>query len=100
MIWFDRKKALGLTATLEVRIRTGQRRKGMPFTVRVSDGRMRIRPGAPQQPVVTASLDLRDLIRLGIGAAGWPELLSSGRLQLSGDPFVALRFPALFRLPV
>ena len=30
----------------------------------------------------------------------WPELISSGRFELSGDPFLALRFASLFRLPV
>jgi hypothetical protein len=33
------------------------------------------------------------------GAISFPELLASGRLELAGDPFVALRFPGLFRLP-
>ena len=40
-----------------------------------------------------------DAIRLAAGSIGWPELVSSGRLAFSGDPFLALRFPALFRLP-
>jgi hypothetical protein len=30
----------------------------------------------------------------------WPELISSGRFELSGDPFLALRFASLFRPPV
>jgi hypothetical protein len=30
----------------------------------------------------------------------WPRLLASGRFQLTGDPFLALRFASLFRLPV
>jgi hypothetical protein len=33
------------------------------------------------------------------GAATFPQLLASGRLELAGNPFVALRFPGLFRLP-
>jgi hypothetical protein len=39
------------------------------------------------------------MVRLVSGAVGWPELLSNGRLVMSGDPFLALRFPILFRLP-
>jgi hypothetical protein len=39
-----------------------------------------------------------DLVRLAVGRAGWPALLASGRLVLSGDPFLALRLPTLFRL--
>ena len=37
---------------------------------------------------------------LGSGAVAWPELFSSGRFELTGDPFLALRFASLFRLPV
>jgi hypothetical protein len=37
--------------------------------------------------------------RLVTGGVGWPELLWSGKLEMSGDPFLALRFPNRFRLP-
>lgn len=39
----------------------------------------------------------QDAIR--VAAVGWPELMPSRRLVLAGDPFLALRFPSLFRLP-
>ncbi len=39
------------------------------------------------------------MVRLVTGDAGWPELLAERRLELSGDPFLALRFPSLFGLP-
>ena len=42
----------------------------------------------------------RRLAELAGGAVTWPQLLSSGRFQLTGDPFLALRFASLFRLPV
>jgi hypothetical protein len=70
------------------------------FELRVADGRCEVTAGPARAPGATATLGADDLIRLASGAAGWPELLSSGRLELSGDPFLALRFPALFRLPV
>ncbi|MGZ6663052.1 MAG: hypothetical protein ACXVHL_37705, partial [Solirubrobacteraceae bacterium] len=46
-----------------------------------------------------ATIALADLVRLSLGLVGWPKLMSCGRLELSGDPFLALRFPLLFRLP-
>jgi|GEM_PF-6475491 len=98
MIWFDRSSARDLSATLELRVRLGRRRRGLPFALRIDRGRLRVRPGAATEPSVTVAADVRDLIRLGFGTARWPELLSSGRLEFSGDPFVALRFPSLFRL--
>jgi len=98
VIWFDRDSARDLTAMLELRIRFGRRPRGLPVRVRVDRGRLRVRPGKDPDADVTAAVDVRDLIRLALGKARWPELISSGRLELAGDPFVALRFPAVFRL--
>jgi hypothetical protein len=98
MIGFDRRSALGLTATLELRVRVMRDRRGMPFTLRFDDGELHVRPGAPPDPAVTASIHVSDVVRLWLGTARWPQLLSSGRLQLTGDPFLALRVPTLFRL--
>ncbi|HUO73122.1 MAG TPA: SCP2 sterol-binding domain-containing protein [Solirubrobacteraceae bacterium] len=99
MIWFDRRSARGLTATLELRVRVLPRRRGTPVTLQIEDGRLRIRPGAAPSAGATATVGLADLVRLGAGTAAWPQLMSNGRLELSGDPFLALRFPTLFRLP-
>ena len=54
----------------------------------------------PSSPAARATIGSDDLILLATGAASWPELLSSGRFELTGDPFLALRFASLFRLPV
>ena len=56
-------------------------------------------PGPARGPGAAVELGAGDMIRMASGAVGWPELLSSRRLELSGDPFLALRFPNLFRLP-
>ena len=97
MIWFDRGNALGLTATLELRVRL--RRRGLPFTLEIDGGKLRVRPGSPASPAATATIRGRDLLRLGLGTVSWPQLLADGRLELAGDPFLALRIPGLFRLP-
>ncbi len=99
MIWFDRHSARDLTATLELRVRVARRRQGMAFALEIEDGRLRVRPGAPAAPGATVTIGVGDLLRLGVGSAAWPQLLSNGRLELSGDPFLALRLPSLFRLP-
>jgi hypothetical protein len=59
-----------------------------------------VRPGAPAHSAARASIGADDLILLAGGAVTWPQLLSSGRFELTGDPFLALRFAGLFRLPV
>ena len=97
MIGFDAASAQDLDATFGVRIRVG--RRAVPLTLIVRRGRYRIRRGAPAKPGATVTIGARDLVRLAVGAANWPELMSAGRLKLAGDPFLALRFPTLFKLP-
>ena len=99
MIGFDRQAARELTATFAVRVRVARRRRPLAFGVRVEQGRMRVSWGAPVEPGASVTVEARDLMRLGFGTVGWPQLLADGRLELAGDPFLALRFPGLFRLP-
>lgn len=97
---FDRDAATGLEATFQLTIRAPRSRPPAHFTVAVADCSCSVRTGAADRPGACAVARSDDLIRLASGAASWPELLSSGRFELSGDPFLALRFAALFKLPV
>lgn len=94
---FDAGKADGVDAEIELRI--GIRGRLAVLTVRIAERTCSARSGPAAGAGATATIALADLIRLVIGDAGWPQLLSRGRFQLSGDPFLALRLPALFRLP-
>jgi hypothetical protein len=67
--------------------------------VRIADGRCEVSPGRAADAGARATLAATDFMRLARGGVAWPELLSSRRLEFSGDPFLALRFPALFKLP-
>jgi hypothetical protein len=94
---FDERAAHGLGATFEFRV--GLWGRLVRLTAAVADGRCEVRPGPDSSAGAHATVSLGDMVRMGLGLAGWPELLSSGRLVLDGDPFLALRLPALFRLP-
>jgi hypothetical protein len=96
---FDPEAARDLQAVFELRIRDPLGREPALFQLRVADGRCGVAAGPASDPAATATLGADDLIRMVSGAVGFPELLASGRLELAGNPFVALRFPALFRLP-
>src|SRR2546429_9358951 len=96
---FDPDKASGLRATLELRIRDPRGRAPARFAVEIADRRCAVRTGPAANPDAVATISPRDMIRLVLRESGWPELVSSGRLELSGDPFLAMRFPMLFRLP-
>jgi SCP-2 sterol transfer family len=97
---FSPAAAGDLDATLELALLDPHGRPTTRYAVRISEGRCAVRPGAPDAAGARASIGSDDLIRLASGAVGWPELFSSGRFELTGDPFLALRFASLFRLPV
>jgi hypothetical protein len=96
---FDAARARGLSATFELRVRRLPHRTPVPLTLEIADGRCRVRGGPARGPGAVATMSIADMVRLVVGRVGWPQLMSSGRLELSGDPFLALRFPSLFRLP-
>ena len=99
-LMFDPQSANGLEATFELRVRDP--RGGAPdrLALVVSGGTCTVIPGPAVDPGAVATVGADDLILLASGGAGWPALLSTGRLELSGDPFLGLRFPKLFGLPV
>jgi hypothetical protein len=95
---FDAAAAHDLDATLELAIRHDSRPAS--YALAIAGASCSVSSGAPAQANATASIGADDLILLAGGAVTWPQLLSSGRFQLTGDPFLALRFASLFRLPV
>ncbi len=89
-----------LEATFELAIRDPRGRAPTRFELEIAGQSCSVRAGAAQRPGARALVGSDDLILLTSGAASWPELLSSGRFELTGDPFLALRFASLFKLPV
>lgn len=97
---FDPTAAADLEAQLELAVRDPHGRPEARYTLTVHDRRCEVRRGRPPMAGARARLRSDDLIRLASGAVAWPELFSSGRFELTGDPFLALRFASLLRLPV
>lgn len=95
---FDPDKAQGIDTTIALRVRV--RSRLIELAIGISGGACTVRPEAAHHAGATATVGLPDLIRLVLGDVGWPQLLSRGRFALTGDPFLAMRLPALFRLPV
>jgi hypothetical protein len=97
---FDPASAKNLEATFELTIRHPGGGDPARFSLAIADERCSVKPGPPEEPGAKAIVGSDDLILLASGVASWPELLSSGRFELTGDPFLALRFASLFKLPV
>lgn len=96
---FDPEAAGDLEARFELRVRNPAGGEPARFEIHIHDGRCDVRPGGAGDGITAVTVNAGDLVRLASAATGWPELLSGGRLELSGNPFEALRFPVLFRLP-
>ena len=97
---FDARSADGLHATLELAVRDPFGRPPERFTLAIAGPRCAVRRGAAGDAAARATVGSGDLLLLACGAVTWPQLFAAGRFDLSGDPFLALRFAALFRLPV
>lgn len=95
----DPDAAGDLDAVFELQVRDPAGREPARFELTIAGRRCHVTAGPATDPAATATLGADDLIRMVSGAISFPQLLASGRLQLAGNPFVALRFPALFRLP-
>jgi hypothetical protein len=96
---FDAEAAGDLNSLFELRIRHPARPRTRSFRDQDLRRPMRGATGGAGEGVTAVTVAPGDLVRLASAATGWPELLSRGRLELEGNPFEALRFPTLFRLP-
>jgi hypothetical protein len=97
---FDETRAgSDLDTVFELRIRDPRGGDPARFALHVAGGTCTVTRGAAARPGAGVEVGADDIIRLVTGSVGWPTLLAQGKLQLSGDPFLALRFPLLFRLP-
>ena len=95
---FDPAAARDLDVTLELAIRHASRPAS--YAVAIGGGQCSVSLGTSREAGARATIGADDLILLAGGAVAWPQLLSSGRFELTGDPFLALRVAGLFRLPV
>ncbi len=91
---FDPIAAGDLDAIFELRLADVDAR----YAIQVSGGQCQVARGAAPEAGARLTIATGDLLRLVSGVAQWMELLAARRLELTGDPFLALRFPQLFGL--
>jgi SCP-2 sterol transfer family len=96
---FDPSAAGDLDAVFELRVRDPGGGDAQRFRLVVRGGTCTVRPGAADGAGAAVTIGADDMVQMASGAVAWPELLAQKRLELSGDPFLALRFPKLFALP-
>lgn len=86
-------------AVVEFRI-AGRRRGGVDrYQLMLVDGRGRTSRRGGRRPALTLELEPVAFLRLVSGTASPQRLLLSGRLKVRGDLILALRLPAILRIP-
>lgn len=94
---FDPAAAGPLEAVLELRVTDADGARGARFAVIIAGGTCAVERRAAPEAGARVSIPAADALRLLRGDVRWAELLARRRLTLAGDPFLAIRFPALFR---
>ena len=91
-----------IEATMLLNLRRDGDRRCDRFEIAIRRRRCRIRRlrGEPAgRPDATLNLVLSDVMRVSVGAVDPLELVSNGRSSISGDTFLAVRVPGMFRQP-
>jgi hypothetical protein len=87
---FDPEVARDLDTLVEFRILANGDGPAERYQVAIRGGQCTITRGGSAKPETWFTLSAADLLRLGAGAASWPQLLGARRVELGGDPFTGL----------
>ena len=93
---FDPEMAGDLDAVVEFRILDEQRQPAERYQLTIRNGQCTVQRNGSAAPDVWFSTGVSDLLRIGSGAAGWPELMGKRRIELGGDPFAGMRVLGIF----
>jgi hypothetical protein len=93
---FDPVAAGDLDAVLELRVTDAGGTRGARFAIVVASGRCDVQRRPAPEAGAQVAIPALDAVALLAGRMPWPALLAAGRLTLTGEPFLALRFPTLF----
>jgi len=92
--YFRADQAAGVEGIFQFDI-TGE--NGGQWYVEVKDSACRVEKGAHPNPSVTITMDAADHVAISLGKLDGPAAFFSGRLRVSGDMLLGLRFSQLFK---
>ncbi len=92
---FSPAAAAGLSTLYELRVRAPSGEVDARFALRVADATLSVERRAAPEATAWVAVGLGDMIRLAGGGTQLWALMAQKRLDIGGEPFTALRFPAL-----
>lgn len=93
---FLAEKAVGLNAFVQLRF-TGVEAGDWLITIR--DQKCTVEPGTTPKPQLTLTMDSKDYIDLTLGKLNGMTAYMQGKIKMSGDISLAMRFTNLFKMP-
>lgn len=93
---FDPAAAGDFDGVVEFRILDDARQPAERYQLTIRGGRCVVERNGGAKPDVWFVTSPGDLLRIGSGAVGWPELMGSRRIELGGDPFIGIRALGMF----
>lgn len=98
-ILFKPSLAEDVDGVIELRLSSPKGRPTAYFEIDIRGRACLVRRAPSRWPTTTLTITLADMLRLATGAVGVPHVVQAGRVRFSGDVFLIMRFPELFRLP-
>jgi putative sterol carrier protein len=93
---FDPEKAPGINAVVQISLSGDQ---AADYHVSIADGKCQVNEGEHESPTATLRMDSEDYMKLISGKLNPMMAFSQGKIKISGDMGLLLKFQNFFNLP-
>jgi putative sterol carrier protein len=93
---FVAEKAVGINAVIQCRFSGGE---ASDWAITIKDNKCSVEPGTKEKPQLTLTMDSQDFKDLVSGKLNAMTAFMQGKIKLSGDISLAMKFTNLFQTP-